>query len=259
MHQAERLNRILTELMRHHSLTLREIMALTGTSRDTARRDIVKLTANDEVTRNYGGISLPNSFNRIDDFLTRQRDLPDVKRQLGLAAAKLVTTQQRLFFDISTTISLIPAALTVTSKVLAVTNSLDIADQLLRKTSARTRVLGGQYLPERRGTMDTAALHDLFGFTFELTFLSAAGVTSAGIFYAYQEDVAFKQQLRDQSQELALVVDHTRLGVAHNYRALRLNQIDYLITDGPVPPGLMTALQASRVIIKMTTEEIDHD
>ncbi|MGE9790614.1 DeoR family transcriptional regulator [Enterococcus faecalis] len=40
-------------------------MQLTGASRDTARRDTIKLTDNNLVIRTYGGISLANSFNKI--------------------------------------------------------------------------------------------------------------------------------------------------------------------------------------------------
>lgn len=45
MNQKTRLTLILDELKNHPSLSLKDIMQLTGTSRDTARRDIVKLAA----------------------------------------------------------------------------------------------------------------------------------------------------------------------------------------------------------------------
>lgn len=52
-------------LEKEKSLTLQDIMQLTGASRDTARRDTIKLTDNNLVIRTYGGISLANSFNKI--------------------------------------------------------------------------------------------------------------------------------------------------------------------------------------------------
>ncbi|WP_033614679.1 DeoR family transcriptional regulator, partial [Lactiplantibacillus fabifermentans] len=59
MQQSERLTLIMAQLQQQTSLTLKEIMTLTGASRDTTRRDIVKLSQTDAVVRNYGGISLP--------------------------------------------------------------------------------------------------------------------------------------------------------------------------------------------------------
>lgn len=59
MNQQERMNRILAELETKQSLSLKDIMTITGASRDTARRDIVKLIEKNAVDRTYGGISLP--------------------------------------------------------------------------------------------------------------------------------------------------------------------------------------------------------
>lgn len=249
MQSPQRLQLMLTTLKTKKSLTLREVMTLTGASRDTARRDIIKLTATGAAERSYGGLSLPNSFNRLDDYLTRQADHPTAKRQLGQLAAPLATGKQRFFLDVSTTIGMIPQFLDLAPTTLTVTNSLDIADQLLRKTTSQVRLLGGNYQAERRGTMDSAALRDLLSFKFDLTFLSAAGLTSDGVFFAYQDDIAFKQQLRDQSQQLALVLDQSRFDMTHNYRGLALEQLDYLVTNAPVPANLNTALTTANVTI----------
>jgi hypothetical protein len=39
-----------------------------------SRRDIIQLTDNNLAERNYGGISLPNSFKRLDSYLDRSDD-----------------------------------------------------------------------------------------------------------------------------------------------------------------------------------------
>lgn len=255
MQQSERLTLIMAQLQQQTSLTLKEIMTLTGASRDTTRRDIVKLSQTDAVVRNYGGISLPHTFQRIDDFLTRQADTPNIKRQIAKAAATLATDQTRLFLDTSTTISLIPPFLPANDQTFAVTNSLDIGDQLLRKTACRTQLLGGHYLSERRGTMDTTALRELYAFNFDVTFISAAGLTTSGVYYAYLEDRDFKQQLRHQSQTVVLVLDHQRCGISHNFCGLQLEQLDYLVTDTPLEPGLAQALANAQVTVIVTEEE----
>ena len=254
MRQVDRIELILQLLKSKQSLTLREIMTATGASRDTARRDIVKLADSDTVERNYGGISLPNTFSRIDSFLTRQDDMAPIKQQLGFSSAKLVNKRQHLFFDTSTTVSCIPEYLSSEKAMVALTNSLDIADQLLRKTECQVRLLGGEYRQERRGTMDATALRDLFGFTFDMSFLSAAGLTEAGAFYAYLEDIDFKQQLRTQSKKVVLVLDHSRIGITHNYQGLRLDQIDYLVTDEPLSEKMVQAVQVASVTLVYTQE-----
>lgn len=103
--------------------------------------------------------------------------------------------------------------------------------------------------------MDTTALRDLFGFTFDVSFLSAAGFTEEGASYAYLEDIDFKQQLRAQSKKIVLVLDHTRIGTSHNYKGLRLDQIDYLVTDEALPEHLLQAVQAVGMMLLYTKEE----
>ncbi|EHB5058628.1 DeoR/GlpR transcriptional regulator, partial [Enterococcus faecalis] len=57
MIQKKRLELILEELKTRGTLSLKEIINLTGSSRDTARRDIIKLAQNNAIDRTYGGIS----------------------------------------------------------------------------------------------------------------------------------------------------------------------------------------------------------
>ncbi|BDR57381.1 DeoR/GlpR family DNA-binding transcription regulator [Xylocopilactobacillus apis] len=249
MQQIQRLELMMEKLKDHHSLTLKEIMELTGASRDTARRDIVKLAENDQVERNYGGISLPHTFKRLDDFLTREKESAPLKRRLGKKAASLLKNADQIYLDISTTIEAIPEYLKLKPETTVVTNSIDIADQLLRKTKAQVRLLGGYYLRDRRATTDSAALKDMFGFNFNMSFISAPGITADGVYYAYPEDITFKQQIRRQSEKIALVIDHSRIGLKHNYIGLKLDQIDYCITDESLPADLSTELKEQNVEI----------
>lgn len=252
MNQDKRLEVIMQTLEKNHTLTLQEIMKLTGASRDTVRRDIVKLSDSDLVKRNYGGISLPHTFRYVDDFLSRTDEMTAVKQVIAQAAAKLVQEQQQLFLDVSTTINCIPAYLPKIEQGLVLTNSLDIADQLLRKTELSVRLIGGVYQQKRRGTNDSNALRDLLCYRSEITFISAVGLTTDGVYYAFEDDVAFKQQLAEQSQQVVLVIDHTRIGMRHNFRALGLEKLDYLVTDQSLPDELARQLDDAKVRVIVT-------
>ena len=59
MFQEERLYKILELLEKKKSLTTQDIVENFHVSRDTARRDIVKLTNEGSVLRTHGGITLP--------------------------------------------------------------------------------------------------------------------------------------------------------------------------------------------------------
>jgi Transcriptional regulators of sugar metabolism len=86
---------------------------LTGSSRDTARRDIIQLTDNNLAERNYGGISLPNSFKRLDSYLDRSDDFVKAKRQLAKRAAQFTDEALQIYLDVSTTVEFIPSLLLI--------------------------------------------------------------------------------------------------------------------------------------------------
>lgn len=256
MNQKSRLTAILAALQQRPALSLKDIMQLTGTSRDTARRDIVKLAANDLVERNYGGISRPNTFKKLDQYLDRDNDLMPLKQALARATQPLINTHQPLFLDVSTTVACLPQYLTGTPKDLLVTNSLDVADQALRQTRYQTQILGGTLDPELRCVTDANGLLALERFQFDTTVLSCAGVTATGVDYAYDVDVAYKTALRAHSRQLILVFDHTKVGVKHNFHLFDLDAIDYFVTDQPLPADIAHQIPANKLII---TSEVASD
>ncbi|WDT64982.1 DeoR/GlpR family DNA-binding transcription regulator [Companilactobacillus crustorum] len=167
--QKERLDLILKTLQEKQTLTLKEIIALTKSSRDTARRDIVKLSENNLVDRNYGGISLPNTFKKLDNYLQRSDDFVNAKQELAKKAAIFAKQATQIYLDVSTTIEFMPQYLTNPS-LFAVTNSLDIADQLVRHSKCKARILGGNLDAEKRCIVGTRPCLDLENYSFDYAF-----------------------------------------------------------------------------------------
>ena len=61
MFQEERLYKIVELLEKEKSMTTQDIVEIMGVSRDTARRDIIKLAESGKVVRTHGGITLPQT------------------------------------------------------------------------------------------------------------------------------------------------------------------------------------------------------
>src|SRR5699024_493162 len=146
--QKERLDLILKTLQEKQTLSLKEIIDLTHSSRDTTRRDIVKLTESDIVERDYGGISLPNTFKKLDNYLQRSDDYVNAKKELAKRAAVFTNQATQIYLDVSTTVEFMPKYLT-NDNLFAVTNSLDIADQLISNSPCKTRILCGNLDSEK--------------------------------------------------------------------------------------------------------------
>lgn len=243
-------------LEKEKSLTLQDIMQLTGVSRDTARRDTIKLTDSNLVIRTYGGISLANSFNKIDGYLGRTDQELRVKKQIAKEASKLLLEKQTVYLDVSTTISLLPQYLANRNINLAVTNSIDIADQFLKTTSIPTTILGGTLNRESRSVTGGYPIWELTKYRFDSSFLSCAGINNQGIYYAREEDIAMKQAVREKSNKIVLLCDHTKINLSHNYLVYSFEEIDYLITNKNIPEELVVRIGKSKIIY---TKENSYD
>lgn len=258
INQKQRLDIILMNLQKNKSLTLQEVMRLTGSSRDTARRDIIKLTNGNLAIRNYGGISLLNSYNKLSVFLDRMDNAKEEKRELARKASQFVHSDSFLYLDVSTTISYLPQFLKDMMHLYTVTNSLDIADNLLRLTSSKVRILGGSLDREKRCVVGTKAIWDLDEYHFDIAFMSAVGLDENGVYYAYEEDNEYKKKIRKQAKTIILLVDHKKIDSAHYFHVFNLSDIDVLITNGSVPLSIQKALKVNHVkTITVTGREND--
>lgn len=255
--QKQRLDKILIQLHKNGSLTLGEIMKLTNVSRDTARRDIIKLTSNNLAIRNYGGISVSNSYNQLEVFLSRLDDNQKEKEELSKAASQLVKSNSFLYLDVSTTVSYLPMYLKDFKKLYTFTNSLDIADRLLRLTKNKVRFLGGVLDREKRCTSGTKAVCELKDYRFDIAFISATGLTESGVYYSFEEDIEMKKMIRKQSNKLVLLLDQKKINVTHYFHVFNLCDIDILITSGKLPANLNTLLKENGVKVILIEEKIN--
>lgn len=256
MNQQKRLQLIMDQLVKEKSLSLQDIMTLTGASRDTTRRDMIKLADHQLVTRNYGGISLKNSFNKIDTYLDRSNNLTQTKKAIAKKAISFVTQNQTLYFDVSTTVSLLPQFLPTKKALYALTNGLDISDQLLRNTLYQTTMLGGKLNRETRAVTGGLPLLELSKYAIDIAFLSCAGIDEKGIYYAHDEDIAMKTMIRQQAKTVVLLCDHTKIGLTHNFLVYPFKDIDYLVTDQRIPEELAKKIGENKIIY---TKEQNND
>lgn len=255
MNQKERLDLILTTLKTEKKLSLKEVISLTNTSRDTARRDIVALTENNLVQRTYGGIALLESFKELDSYLERSTHKNREKFLLAKEASQLINDNELVYLDVSTTVSLIPKNIDKNKTNLMVTNSIDIADQLLRYSNCHCRLLGGNLDREARCVVGTKPLNELEDYKFDISFLGVAGIDENGVYYGYEEDLELKRKIRQQSKKIVLLVDNTKIEKSHNFCVFNIEDIDVIIINAQLPSHLLKVLKKNKVQIITITEE----
>lgn len=199
MYQQERLSKIMKLLEEKEVLSSQEIMEAFRISRDTARRDIVKLSEKGAVIRTHGGIALPQINNIIEEYKGRQQLNVASKKRIGKAAAELIKQGQVCFFDVSTTVCFLCANLIKPSVIY--TNSMDNLSILVEKENIEVCAVGGNINRKNRFSYGGEAREQLMKIRFDAAFLGAAAISEDGIYFEEKEDADVKRIAASQSRE----------------------------------------------------------
>ncbi|MFS0781891.1 DeoR/GlpR family DNA-binding transcription regulator [Bacillus sp. 1P06AnD] len=254
MNQEERMLKILNYLETHTFMNTQDICSLFGVSRDTARRDQVKLAERNLVARTHGGVTLPERhrlINPCDHFESRMEAESLSKRRIGGHAASFVSDGDVVFLDISTTVHSISQSLQAEG-ITAVTNSIDTAYYLAQNKHISIHMLGGVLNHSTRHVNGYAAFEKLRDYRFDIAFLSCACIRKDGLYYGHEEDIYFKRELVKVADKIILVFDHTKVDAHANFRAFDLTHINTVITDRQLPENISSELAKNKCTV------IDH-
>lgn len=219
-------------LQQHRYMPLAELCSRLNISVATARRDLAVLAREKVITRTRGG-ALVDFNQRFPSFRERQFRASLAKRQMALAALKLVKPGTTVFFDAGTTTYAIAEALTVqpVARVRALTNNLPVAEMLAGVPGLEVHVVGGQYLARQSVLFGEYARRCLRLWELDLAFLGAEGFSQAGLWNSQKDVVAFQQTVVERSPRTIFCLDATKLGQEAPEFLLPWAKVDTLLTD----------------------------
>ncbi|MDF2963158.1 MAG: DeoR family transcriptional regulator [Paenibacillus sp.] len=256
MYQEERLIEIVHYLEKHKRISIENICELFDVSRDTARRDIIKLEEQGHILRTRGGAILPTLSRSIANYNDRLLDetTTESKKAIGRLAASLLHDGDYLLLDASTTVQ--SAAEQIHTKGhVAVTNSIDIAGILNQKEGISVHLLGGQLHPEHRFIYGARTLEMLSDYHVHKLFMGVCAITVDGITSPYEEDGYILKEMMRRADQVILLADHTKFGKRQFHRIAGLERIDILITDQEPDERLKEALLLHEIDIMIAKGE----
>ncbi|MBW7457608.1 DeoR/GlpR family DNA-binding transcription regulator [Paenibacillus sepulcri] len=230
MYQEERILAIKAYLEQHQRVSIQDICEIFNVSRDTARRDLLKMDELGIINRTHGGAVLPQKNKEIYEYKERLVRQSGNKRDIGLYAASLIKDGDFILMDASTTVQFTADHL-ASRDVAVVTNSIDIADALSRKERVRTYLLGGELNPQHRFLYGQSTIAKLSDYQVDKLFLGACGITVNGLSYPHEEDGDVKREMIRRADQVIVLADHTKFGHQMFYKISGLESIDLLITD----------------------------
>lgn len=255
LYQEERLVAILEFLKENNRISVEKICSLFDISRDTARRDLVKLEEEKKIVRTRGGAILPSIHNEIKNYSNRLNTVSEEKKTIGKIAAALISPGDRVILDASTTVQSCAEYIDNVDCTI-VTNSINQAEILSANSNINIQLLGGTLQKEHRFLYGSSVVEKLSEYIVDKAFIGVVGISENGLTIAHEEDGVVKRKMMQQAKQVIVLADNTKLGITDFFRFADLQNIDLLITD-KAPPQIFQDLLSQHNVELLTAEDAE--
>lgn len=240
MTQEERLLAQYALLLESKKLTTELICKHFAISKDSARRDLIKLGDLADVQRIRGGaILVPVQDNALP--YCQREQMSAIKKAIGNAAAELVDENDFIIVDSGTSLTAMAAHLVGPATV--VTNSIDCLAILAEQKSISVHLLGGKLNHYHRAIIGPKAVEQLSEYQVNKVFLGVCALSESGLSTANEEEADIKKAMIQQAQQVVLVCDSSKFEQQNFHRICGLDKVDIIITDQYPSQKLLTLIK----------------
>jgi DeoR/GlpR family transcriptional regulator of sugar metabolism len=227
----DRRHRILERVAEQQTIHIRELAHELDVSEMTIRRDITRLERDGFLRSTYGGATAHVTRSLELAFNARALQSASAKRRIAMAAAPLVAPATTLFIGTGTTAEQLALFLPARDDLTIITNSLPVAS-LLGTRPGRVIVLGGNVRTDELCCVGPVAQATVRRYHADAAVLGAAGLSSRyGITELDDETAEVHRLMAEQSDDLIVVADGSKLGGSAAAAVLPVDAITTLVTD----------------------------
>jgi DeoR family fructose operon transcriptional repressor len=245
---AERIDSLVRLLREQTSASIPEMAELFGVSEMTIRRDLTKLAQSGQAIRIPGGARIARSFGLEKTFVERLQRMSEAKDRIGRAAASLVGDGESVGLDSGTTTLCIARHLRRRQRIVVVTFSLAVVEELAGSESVRVELTGGTYRSSSHDLIGHAVSQSLRSLSADRVFFGASAVSFRKGVMVY--DPEFRRELLVSARERILVADSSKIGREALYHVCPLESCDLVITDSGIGRGDLVRLRRkTRVLV----------
>ena len=231
-----------------------------GVSGWTLRRDLGRMAQEGVVKRQHGLVSLaePQPIPPFDSFEQRSRENHVIKQRIGLAAAKLLKPNQYIVIGAGTTTTQVARELArLENKPMHVTtNALNIAMELALCPNLQVTSTGGDVRSDHYTLTGPVAERALRSHYYDVAVIGVSGLTvREGLTVNNQLDCISLQIMIEQSRQLIVVTDSSKIGQVNYVHLAPLDKIDVIVLDRSASTGFCQSL--TELGIKIITVDSD--
>lgn len=210
MRKEQRWNDIL-EIIRNHNGTIdaQELSRMLNISGATIRRDLKDMEELNMITRYHGGAMLTSSQYDEPGMIIKKSQNSDVKKRIGLTAARLIQDNQMVYLDAgSTTYEMIPY---IKAKNITVVTSGVPHLSRLGEMNINTIVLGGALYWSTEAIVGRHAIEQLSELYFDIAFVGTNGINARqGYSTSNEMEAETKAMAIHHANHAYIVSDHSK-------------------------------------------------
>ena len=256
---AQRQKLIADEIRREGAVRVSELTSLLDVSEVTIRRDLDVLESAGLIDKVHGGATARGSMSAQEPgFEAKSHRQLKEKDAIARAASRLVQPGQSIGLSAGTTTWRLAEHLAQIPDLTVVTNSIPVANVLHRVARPDlTVVLTGGVRTPSDALVGPVALTTIRSLHLDVLYLGVHGVTEdAGLTTPNLLEAEIDRAFVTASEELVVVVDHTKWGVRGLSRIAGLEDVNVFVSDSGLTPEARTVIgeRAERLVIAPARE-----
>ncbi len=252
MRTAERQDRLVAILRTSGETSVAGLARAMGVTRSTIRRDLARLSIDDQVIRTYGGATVrgPVRLAPVVDPAARARD------RIGAAAARLVSDGQTIAISSGSTTLALARHLSDREDLTVITNALDVAWTLVDHDGVDLIVLGGSVRPRMRSMLGHLTELGCRELRADTVFMGAGGISAEhGLMNDSVPEIMSDRAMRSMARTCVILADASKFDLVAPAFVFGLDRVDTIVTDAGVRPDTLDALRKRGVQVVVAADE----
>lgn len=223
----------------------------TDISRMTLRRDLLVLEQEGKIVMTRGGAKSMDLISMLKEAAYLQRVNRNIggKQAIAEKAIAYISPGRSIYIDAGTTCMCLAQKIPDES-LIVITSAPNIALELMRNQNVRISLTGGLLNRDTLSMTDTHAIEYVKSINIDIAFIAASAFTlKSGFTCGDYSEMELKRLIIGKADQVIILMDKSKLDISLPYTFARQDDIDVLITDGPLPEAYAADIQGAGVAL----------
>ena len=248
MNALERRHEIVQSTLDEGRVLVERLSAKYEVSEVTIRTDLNILDKKGLIVRARGGAVAANRITKELSIDEKTSERLEAKRKIARVASGLIRENDLIALDSGTTTGEIALCLGNFSRLVVMTNGLNVAQNLLSSDGVEALMTGGTLRRKTLSFHGRQAETSLQRYHFDKVFLGADGIDfNVGLTTHFEQEAILNRLMCEVSKQTIVVTDSSKFNRSGVHRIRRFSEIDILITDEGIPDAFAQTLEEEGV------------